>query len=239
MFTNIVYLGYNDFRIFKRGVENVILSQSQSSLLANKYYIFFGKKNEVYKWNEIICISISDSFLVKYFLLNYWLWRLKRNKCIIHSHNFLMSLFSFYKTDIFTVHDAIYYQRKSNKEKFAFLFYIVEKIVYKRCRKLHFISSFALTQALVNSTSKNKATIIYNTTPIECRHLTKGQKCFLNKECFNLFAVRGIQERTRIDLLIDFAEYIKDWTFLGKKVQIYIAGKGDLLDYYRTIIISK
>lgn len=129
MCINVIYLGYNDFRVFKRGVENVIIAQSKSSIIGYKYYIFFGKKNEIYRQDDIICISVANIFLLKYFLYNYWLWKIKRKKkTLIHSHNYIMTLFAIYNTDIFTIHDAIYYQRKSNREKHFFLFYLIEKI---------------------------------------------------------------------------------------------------------------
>lgn len=239
MCINVIYLGYNDFRVFKRGVENVIIAQSKSSIIGYKYYIFFGKKNEIYRWDDIICISVANIFLLKYFLYNYWLWKIKRKKkTLIHSHNYIMTLFAIYNTDIFTIHDAIYYQRKSNREKHFFLFYLIEKIAYMRIRKIHVISLYTLSQALINKRQKRKVVVIYNTTPFEDISIAPYEKV-KDKKSFNLFAVRGIQLRTRIDLLIDFAEYIKGRNLHGKRVRIYLAGKGDLLEYYRKKVKEK
>lgn len=232
MYINVAYFGYNDFRIFKRGVENVIISQSKSSVLNSRYYLFFGDRTEVFKMDNIICISISGLFIYKYILFNWILYKLKKRNVIIHSHNYVMSLFCFYHTDLFTVHDAIYYQRKENRDRYSYLFYWVEKIVYLRSRKLHFISAYALKQALISSRQSKAVSIIHNTTPFE-REMPYSVNIEFDSDTFNLFAVRGIQKRTRIDLLIDFANYVKDKKVLGRKVQINIAGKGPLLDYYR------
>jgi glycosyltransferase involved in cell wall biosynthesis len=77
--------------------------------------------------------------------------------------------------------------------------------------------------------------VIYDTTPVELymKQIGKIKNTPYDKSCFNIFSIRGIQERTRIDLLLDFAEYIKGKTIDGKNIHIHIAGKGNLLDYYR------
>lgn len=235
MYIDIVYLGYNDFRIFKRGVENVIHFQSKSNNLRCKYYLFFNNKTEVFHRDNIIHIGVKNTLILKYIILNIILLKLKRKKVLIHSHNFLMSLFCVFKTNIFTVHDAIYYQRKSHKNKFRFLFYFIEKLVYMRCQKIHFISQYALKQSLISVHQLKRSIVIYNTTPFE--GIDNKEKSIYKKDgTYNLFAVRGIQKRTRIDLLIDFADFIKNKKIHGKCVNIYIAGKGPLLEKYRILI---
>lgn len=235
MYINIAYLGYNDFRKFKRGVENVIHFQSRSHNLRCKYYLFFNNKNEIFHRDNIIHIGIKNTFILKYIILNAVLIKLRKKRVIIHSHNYLMSLLSIFRTNIFTVHDAIYYQRKSNKDKFRYLFYFIEKLVYLKCQKIHFISQYALNQSLINHHQLKKSIIIYNTTPFEGIDNNEISP-YKSNNSYNLFAVRGIQKRTRIDLLIDFASFIKDKRIYGKNVNIYIAGKGPLLEEYRNLI---
>lgn len=239
---NIIYLGNNDPRIFKRGVENVILAQSQGFTQGLKYYIFFGERNEVFRWEDIICISIKKNWK-KYILLNLIIRRLKKkNKSLIHSHGPVRTLFCLYTTDILTVHDAIYYQRKGLQQRFYKIFYFIEKIAYSKSKKIHFISHYALSQSLYIPSKKNKAIIIYNTTPLES--LLNSEVDIKNSpqsddSSFTILAVRGIQKRTRIDLLIDFADYCKDKKLFGKKIILTVAGKGDLLNYYREKIRVK
>lgn len=239
---NIIYLGNNDPRIFKRGVENVILAQSQGFTQGLKYYIFFGERNEVFRWEDIICISIKKNWK-KYILLNIIIRRLKKkDKSLIHSHGPVRTLFCIYTTDILTVHDAIYYQRKGLQQRFYRIFYFIEKIAYGKSNKIHFISQYALSQSLYIPSKKNKAIIIYNTTPLES--LFNCEPDLTNSlppeaTSLTLLAVRGIQKRTRIDLLIDFADYCKDKELFGRKIKLVVAGKGELLNYYREKIIEK
>ena len=72
----VIYFGFNNPLIYKRGVENVILSQSMA-LPENvkKYYLFFGEKDEEFFWNDIKCISIKHD-LFRFFKLNTFLNKL-------------------------------------------------------------------------------------------------------------------------------------------------------------------
>lgn len=230
---NIAYLGNNNPFKFKRGVENVIDSQAKCINLGTKYYIFFDDKQSIFRWNNIICIAIKNS-IFKYVVLNYIIFILKRRKdIIIHSHGPVKTFMLLCKTDVLTVHDAIYYQRKGTKQNGAFIFYLIEKIAYIKSRKLHFISKYAMSQALMSNNQKTKATIIYNTSFLDRYYEFSYKPTLMKDENYNLFAVRGIQSRTRIDLLIDFAEYAKEKFINQKKIHIYIAGKGDLLEFYK------
>lgn len=240
---NIIYLGNNDPRVFKRGVENVIYSQSQSVPSAKKYYLFFGKENSVFRWDDIICISIKQNWS-KVLKFNFILYKIKKQgKSIIHSHGPVRTLLSVFKTDILTVHDAIYYQRKGLRQKLYKMFYLVEKIAYLRCKKIHFISKYTKDQALLDRITEKKTILVYNTTPLEQTIISnskQSQSAFsCNTDYYTLFAVRGIQERTRIDVLIDFADYCKDLKFNGKEIRIIIAGKGPLLEFYRKDIQNR
>jgi glycosyltransferase involved in cell wall biosynthesis len=236
---NIAFLGFNDPRIYKRGVENVIKFQSSVKVFKYKYYIFFGLNNEIFRWDDIICISIKTT-LFKYFLLSIIIYKLKRkNITYVHSHNYIMSCFLIYKTDIFTVHDAIFYQRKSNQEWNYFIFYFVEKFCYLRTNYFHFISRFSYNNSLLSKRKFKKfGKIIFNTSLLEILAF-KDFSCDFNNNEINLFTVRGIQPRTRIDLLIDFADFCSNYDFNNKKIHIYIAGKGIYLDRFKKEIVDR
>ena len=114
----VIYFGFNNPLKFKRGVENVILFQAQSlGENIEKYYIFFDDENAEFKWNGINCIGIRKNkfrFISLNKLINK---KFKNKKYIIHSHNYLMSFFLLKKTDIFTVHDGLYYQSNAINHK--------------------------------------------------------------------------------------------------------------------------
>lgn len=239
MFTDkfcIVFIGNNNPYKFKRGVENVIAAQAGCRILEKKYYLFFDESSSVFRWNDIVCIGIKNDNL-KYWRLNVVLFVLRKrlHNLIIHSHGPVKTFFLFYKTDILTVHDAIYYQRKGAGQKISPIFKVIEKVAYRKSRKIHFISEYAKKQSLLSKQNEKKSIVIYNTTPLE--KVCKDDILFINKkDKFMFFAVRGIQERTRIDLLIDFAKYMEDKMIDGREICIYVAGKGPLLEQYRNRI---
>ena len=96
---NVIYFGYNSFKKFKRGVENVIIFQSLALNFKYRVYIHWGDKNEVYKYNNFICISIKNSIFWPIYL-NFIVFKIKnrfKNKTIIHSHSPIFSFFSCFK----------------------------------------------------------------------------------------------------------------------------------------------
>lgn len=229
---SIIYLGNNDPRKYKRGVENVIYAQSHCLSFRYKYYVFWGECMELFRWDDIICISIPNHSI---FLYNYIIFKIKRyhKHTIIHSHGPVRTLLSIFPSDILTVHDAIYYQRKGLGQKQAWRFILVEKLAYLHSKYLHFISYYSKANSLV-SPSRKRVDVIYNTTPLELMNIYYMPQKHSNT--ITLFTVRGIQERTRIDLLIDFAKYVRNKRINGKNIKIEVAGKGVLLDYFNTII---
>jgi glycosyltransferase involved in cell wall biosynthesis len=237
MVKNIIYLGSYNPKVHKRGVEVAIHDQSISYGKGFKFHIFFGKNNEIFRWYDIISIGIKND-IFKYIRLNKILIRLyhrfKKN-IIIHSHSPIKTCFSIFMTDILTVHDAIYYQYKNlGGWRYPFC-YFIEKIAYLKTKKIHFISAFSYSQSLLSKSRFEKdGIIIYDTTPVEVymKNIKIMKNPYITNNNFNIFTVRGIQERTRIDLLLDFAEYIKEKNIHEKKIHVYIAGKGPMLDYY-------
>ena len=220
----VIYFGFNNPLKFKRGVENVILFQAQSlGENIEKYYIFFNDENVEFNWNGINCIGIRKNkfrFISLNKLINK---KFKNKKYIIHSHNYLMSFFLLKKTDIFTVHDGLYYQSNAINHKLQNLFKYIEKKVYKKSRLIHFISKFSKEKSLYKG---NNFKIIYNTTPFEEIDLKYASEDNWKTDKIKIFTVRSIEERANIDLLIELAKRKRNY-------DIKIAGKGPLLEKYR------
>lgn len=229
----IIYLGFNSFLEHKRGVENVI--DFQSSLLNDYvYYIHWGNNLKVYRYKHMVCVSIPYNSFWKFLILSFVIRNIikkNKNRVRIHSHNPLMSIFLFNKTNLLTVHDGLYYQNKEKKVSIhkRAIFYVMEKILYKKCNWVHFISNYTKSQSLFPS-SNNNYTIIYNSSNIETisknyipnESLFDRKYPYLDKHKY-CFTIRSIEERARIDLILSVAQKRTDTIFV-------IAGKGPLLN---------
>lgn len=231
----IIFLGFNNMFKHKRGVENVIEFQSYSSLSEINYYIHWDDKTAIYRYGNFICLSVKKDFFW-ILTLNVVLYNVKKKnkKAFIHSHNALMSIFSIYQSDLFTLHDALYYLTKATNHKFNKLFFLFEKVLYLRVKYVHFISEYAKKMSLFNS-DKNY-TIIHNTSHLEkYKNENKHQlRVNFKASSIKVFIVRSIEERARIDLLIEVANCLSDSDF-----EFFVAGKGPLLNKYQDIIRKK
>lgn len=232
----ITYLGFNDMYQHKRGVENVIDFQSKASNSLFNYYLHWGSVTRIYKYKKLICISIKKNIFWG-FVLNIILIKIliKNNGIFLHSHNPLMSIVSLFKTDLLTVHDALYYLNLAKKHNLARIFFWLEIFLYKRVKFVHFISKFAKNQSLF-SMKCNKYAIIYNTSHFETFAFSKLNKLnlyknFFKNETYKVLIVRSIEERARIDLLIELSQAL-----CHENIEFIIAGKGPLLEFYRTKI---
>jgi len=228
---NILYLGYNSFRLHKRGVENVIDFQSKACDFDNIYYIHWGSKTTAYKNNRFVCISIKNCWYWP-IILNSMIYQLKqRTKFLTHSHNPIFSFFSIFKTDILTVHDGLYYLNKSMGKKYSLVFKIIEWLLYFRCSMVHFISNYTKEQTLFGN--RKNFVIIPNTSHLEpIVSLEKIQQSNHHKN--SILIVRSIEERARFDLLTQVAERLKDKDYI-----FTVAGKGPLLEHIKTEIYEK
>lgn len=231
MSKTIVFLGYNNMFTHKRGVENVIHFQSKVNTFTKKYYLHWDTKTHIYKYEKLICIGIKSNLL--WFLsLNIILLKLKRRnkELFIHSHSPLMSIMSFFQTNLLTIHDGLYYLSVVTKHKFNKLFWLLEKIVYLRSNYVHFISNYTKKMSLYRY-SKNYSivpnTSHFETFKIESSFFDYNCKQF-DKDALKVFTVRSIEERALINLIINVAEKQKK-----ENVEFLIAGKGPLLDFYR------
>jgi glycosyltransferase involved in cell wall biosynthesis len=230
----IVYFGFNDPLRYKRGVENVISVQALAGNFKRRYYIFFDSKISVKRWNNVVVISLRKT-VFRFLMLNFLIGRLSRHGSIfIHSHNYLCSFFLLRSTDIFTVHDGLYYLSKQFGKPKLLLWMnrIIERTVYRRSRVIHFVSNFSITQALLPSSARKKIKVIYNTTPLE-QLSTFAPKTVSNRNGeTSILVVRSIEERAYIDLVFEAAQVFRD---RKDSVGFIIAGKGPLLEHFREL----
>jgi glycosyltransferase involved in cell wall biosynthesis len=105
------------------------------------------------------------------------------------------------------------------------LFNLIERIVYRRASKIQFVSNFSRSKSLLKNHIKSE--IIYNSTPFEYFLTSESKNIFSDSKTVNIFSVRSIESRARIDLLITVAKLI------GNGFTFYIAGKGPLLNKFR------
>jgi len=232
----IIFIGFNDPKIHKRGVDNIILLQSKALVGQRLFYIFFGPVTKVSKWGKITVISIRKFDFLSLNLVIRFLKRKYKAQPFIHSHNYQLSFFCLYSTNVFTVHDGLTYLYKRFNRKYIFLFRLIELGVYRRAKKVHFISNFTKSEALYDKKYDYKSVIIYNSTPLESlvqKTFNKDFKFIGKKGVLNIFCVRSIEERARIDLLIKVCLKLKEYSL---PIVISVAGKGPLLDKYRNII---
>ena len=227
---NILYLGNNNFKKHKRGVENVILFQSKTNIKGFSYYIFWDNITSVTHYDNILCIGIKKNIFWP-IILNFFILKIifKKRKVLIHSHNPLMSLLSLIKTDLFSVHDPLYYLAYSNSYKYLSFYRFIEKLVYKRSKYIHFISEFSKSMSLIpNNISYS---IIYNTSFLESKIDNINTEYNVPDNKTNILIVRSIEERARIDLIIDVAK-----KYNTNNVQFTIVGTGPFLNYYSDYI---
>ena len=233
----VIYMGFNNPRIYKRGVENVIDIQSRAaSADARKIYLFFDDRWSIFRWSGILCIGIPKG-PARFLRLNRVVSRIskspigRRSRLIIHSHNYLMSLFLLRRTDLFTVHDGLWYLKKCFHSRLPWLFWAIERIVYRRVTRVHCNSIFTYNASQLPSTGKD-ARIIYCSTPME--HYRPAAESYVAASGrITVFSVRSIEERARIDLVIELAALASERSL---NLDFVIAGKGPLLAQYRKSI---
>jgi glycosyltransferase involved in cell wall biosynthesis len=238
----IIFFGFQNPRVHKRGVENVIAAQAHVLNGYRKYYVFFDSKSSVARWGDIVSIGIKHN-PARFLFLNMLVWvllrRLKKRSyhVIFHSHNYLMSLFLWWRTDAFTVHDGLWYQKKTYGSRIAPFFYLVERIVYRRVGHVHCDSEFTYRNSLLKASGK-APTVIHCTTPFERleEQGLQGQRHLAPVNRYMILSVRSIERRARIDLLIDAAERSQheNLPFI-----FVVAGKGPLLEHFRNEISTK
>lgn len=230
---SIVYFGFNSFLKHKRGVENVIDFQSRVLPHIKRYYIHWDNETSAYKSKNFICIAIKHCWHWPITLNFVYLKLLRRSNSnlFIHSHNPLFTFFLVKKSDLLTIHDGLFYLSKSKNKKFLFLFKIVERIIYFKSNFIHFISIYSKDQSLFG---KNKNFIIIPNTSHFETYLKNEQIIKNDFDVRKVLSVRSVEERARIDLIIDVAERLNN-----TNIYFTIAGKGPLLEKYRKEVIKR
>jgi glycosyltransferase involved in cell wall biosynthesis len=233
----VIYFGFNNPKHYKRGVENVVEVQASSLPDATKYYVFFDSEDSLFRWGSIVCIGVrrgATRFIRLNLLLWYLLRRLKDSAVILHSHNYLASLFLLRHTDLFSVHDGLWYQKRSVGSRIPWLFHFIEIRVYRRCKMLHCNSHFTLNNSLIGQVGR-VAAVIPCSTPLEglAEHGATHTWRFAPPTTTHVLSVRSIEPRARIDLLLEMAELAMAQ---NKAVHFTVAGKGPLLEIYRNEI---
>ncbi|NLS13532.1 glycosyltransferase family 4 protein [Vibrio sp. SM6] len=234
----VIFFGFNSFITHKRGVENVILNQSKA-LECKKYYISFDEKYRKYEYENIECYSIKNNIFFPIVLNVLVIYLSIINSGLrIHSHNYLFSLVSLCRIDLFSVHDGLCYQyckinNSVGKVKYLILFFI-EKFVYRRAKKIHVISDFTKDNCLLGSRELKKVIKIYNTVPFVLEKLSdeKHKSTDLGNEKRNVLIVRSIEERALLPMIFEVATQMLDFEFV-------ICGKGPLLEQYRNDIADR
>jgi len=230
------FIGFNDPHVHKRGVENIILLQAQALIGRKVFYIFFGHKNKAFKWGSIIGISVRKFDFLSLNLILRFLKKKYSAQLFIHSHNYQLSFLCYYDTNVFTVHDSLTYLYGNLKRKYIFLFKLIERAVYKRAKKIHFISEFTKSKCLFDSKYNYKSIIIYNSTPLEQINNQATKNKETKNDIIQIFSVRSIEKRARIDLLIEVCNELSKSPY---PIVLSIAGKGEFLSHYKQIIKDK
>jgi glycosyltransferase involved in cell wall biosynthesis len=232
----IIYLGFNNPRKHKRGVENVIEIQAKSlGSSCRKYYIFFDTESSTSRWGDITAIGVRYS-LLRFLRTNLIIWRLRRRlrrrgyRALVHSHHYLTATFLWWMTDVFSVHDGLWYQKRMVGSRIPWFFFLVEKWVYWRARNLQCNSGFTLKNSLLVETGR-EVRIVFCSTPLERNRqlgLDKPLRPIAQGETM-VFSVRSIEKRARIDLILDVADRANQ---RGLHLVFLIAGTGPLFHEY-------
>jgi glycosyltransferase involved in cell wall biosynthesis len=220
------FIGNNSFEHHKRGVENVIEQQMNSINKSIKFYLHWGNTRNLYvkHTQNFIDIALPKNKIKAILYVIIILLKYYNSTKIIISHNYLLSVFIPFRINVFTVHDGLFYQnkRKLRKRFLLIIFYFIEKLVYWKSKKIHFVSQYTRKNSLYNG---NNYEVIYNNCRFELMNINiKKNLDYLKFDTFNLI-VRSIEERANLEVIIKCAQ-------LNPKENFVIAGKGPLLSYY-------
>jgi glycosyltransferase involved in cell wall biosynthesis len=236
----VIYFGQNNPRGHKRGVENVIDVQAAALKGCRKYYVFFDQACSVNRWGDIAAIGLRfgrGRFIVLNLLICLLYHRLHARgyTVIIHSHHYLMSLFLWKNSDAFSVHDGLWYQKRTVGSRLLPLFWLIEHIVYLRSTAIHCNSQFTYDNSLLPLRGR-RAEIIYCSTPFE--RIAPDNSALApgvspSPSAVTILSVRSMEPRARVDLILDVAERTRD---RGLPFTFVVAGKGPLLGSFRDAV---
>ena len=161
--------------------------------------------------------------------LNLILARLKRkdSKLILHSHNYLFSLFSIFRTSLMTVHDPLGYNyRELGKNRL--LAYFIEWLTYKRVGTITTISCFSQSKTFLSPKRKSNIIVIPNTTALSsmCRdNLMTHATSLLRRDEKYILSVRSLEKRVGIHNICIAMQLLKR---KQPELKLVIAGSGPL-----------
>ena len=225
----IVFLGFNDPKVTIRGTERVILNQAQA-VPGIHYYVYRGNNIKVTKWGKLIAVSVPRNLIKCFININILLIKLSiRRDILVHGHSYILSALVVFGPLIFTIHDSLAYLNKEMNRNFIVIYKAIEIFVYFKSKGIHCISKYCLDNTWCNKLIRNKSIIIFNTTTI-----INNKKNNINNNKINKFIliVKSIEERANIDVIIKFAKLLKE---REPDKKINIAGKGPLLNYYKSL----
>lgn len=221
--TRYIFIGNNSFEEHKRGVENVIEQQMNALEGSLLYYIHWGthEKLKIKRRNRVIDVGLPNNIYKAIFFVYFILKKYKLKDKYIVSHNYILSLLIPYEINVFTVHDGLFYQNRTKNRNWFFLvlFYFIEKYIYSKSLKLHFVSNYTKINSLYRG---DNFEVIYNNCRFELMNTDVANN--LKVTYFNSFnlVVRSIEERANLDVILKCAE-------LNPLENFIIAGKGPLL----------
>lgn len=230
---SVIYIGFNNPKKHKRGVENVIEVQAGSlSKDVRTFYLFFDDRSSVGRWGRILCIGVKKGPL-RFFrmsaLMRTLLQRLRNRNTIIHSHNYLITALLYRRTNIFTVHDGLWELKKSWGSRVSWVFWFIERLAYMRSDHIHCNSSYTYASSQLPAMNR-KSEIIYCSTPFEIYARKYTMNTSKSSSCFTVLSVRSIEYRARIDLIIAVAKVACERNL---DVRFFVVGKGPLLGHYQ------
>lgn len=234
--TSIIYLGFNDPRVHIRGTENVIQMQG-NALPGKKYYVFRATKFSVFRWQKTVAIGCPSNLLIAAIFIRRLIRRIscKSGKStIIHGHSYLLTAIAFGAPIVFTIHDGLTYLKRSSGSRVLWPYRLIERLVYRRARCIHAISRYAWSQAVAGSTLQSKVRYIYNSLPRPLE--ATADICTttdIPRATIEYLVVRSIEDRANLDLIVEFARHCQREQ---PHATILVAGKGPLLDHYRTLV---
>lgn len=234
----IVYLGFNDPRVHTRGTENVIRAQAAAIGVRN-YYIFRSPKFDVFKWGRIVAVGCPWNLLLAGLFIRRLVNRIRRRKRVsplMHGHSYLLTAVASGSPQVFTVHDALTYQKRHIGAKHLWIFELLERFVYWRAVKIHSISKYTWTQACSSSKSTAKLTVIPNSIAIEVTKSEMIDVSAIPRGSPEYLIVRSIEERANFDLVLELARHC---LAQEPSAQILVAGKGPLLSHYRNKVTAQ
>jgi glycosyltransferase involved in cell wall biosynthesis len=232
----IIYLGFNDPRVHTRGTENVIRAQAAATGFRN-YYVFRSPKFDVFRWGSIVAVGCPSNLLLAGLFIRRLVKRIRRRKSvtpILHGHSYLLTAVATGSPKVFTVHDALTYQKRHIRAKHLWIFELLERFVYSRAVRIHSISKYTWSQACSSSETNAKLTLIPNSIAIEVAQSEMIDLSAFPRGSPEYLIVRSIEERANFDLVLELARHCLAHQ---PDAQILVAGKGPLLSHYRKAVI--